>query len=101
MPLTESLLLNSFPDSGVPAPRWAKRSEAVDHPDHYQSPGGLECIDAIHAALGHAGFIAHCRGTAMKYIWRCERKGRAAEDLRKAAWYLNAAAKVLGEEGDV
>jgi hypothetical protein len=68
-------------------------NDAVSHPPHYQ--GKVECIDAIEAALGDDGFVAHCRGTAMKYLYRAGRKGEAVEDLRKAAWYLDRAIKTL------
>ena len=69
------------------------QGDPVNHPDHYQ--GKVECIDAIKAALGDDGFVAHCRGTAMKYIYRAGRKGESVEDLRKAAWYLDRAIKTL------
>lgn len=69
--------------------------DMVDHPPHYQSGNGIECIDAIHAALGDQGFVDHCRGTAIKYAWRSGKKTEHAEDLRKAAWYLERAAQVL------
>lgn len=68
--------------------------DTVNHPSHYIS-GGMECIDAIRAALGHDGFVAYCRGNAMKYLWRTGHKGDAVEDLRKAAWYCDRAAKEL------
>jgi hypothetical protein len=32
--------------------------------------------------------MSFCLGNAVKYIWRAGLKGDAAEDLRKAAWYL-------------
>lgn len=28
-------------------------------------------------------------GNALKYIWRCDLKKDAVEDLRKARWYLD------------
>lgn len=68
-------------------------TDMVNHPQHYQSDTGVECIDAIRAALGKEGFIAYCRGNAIKYSWR--QKHNAAEDARKAAWYLERAAKEL------
>lgn len=67
----------------------------VNSPEHYQSEDGIECIDAIRAALGKEGFISHCRGTAIKYAWRSGKKANHAEDLRKAAWYLEKAASEL------
>ena len=69
--------------------------DPVNHPQHYQSASGIECIDAIEAALGRDGTAAYCRGAAMKYVWRAGRKGDAADDLRKAAWYCERAAKLL------
>lgn len=72
--------------------------DMVNHPPHYQSDNGIECIDAIRAALGSAGFIAYCRGNAMKYVWR--EKINAAEDLRKAAFYLDRAASELEQRNE-
>lgn len=69
-------------------------TDNVNHPPHYTA-GPIECIDAIRAALGDEGFIAYCRGTAIKYAWRAGRKSAHAEDLRKGAWYLTRAADVL------
>ena len=60
--------------------------DMVNHPPHYQSENGLECIDAIQAALGIDGFKAYCRGNAMKYIWR--EKLDPMQDAKKAIWYL-------------
>ncbi|WP_277810668.1 DUF3310 domain-containing protein [Chromohalobacter canadensis] len=74
-------------------------SDSVHQPDHYQSDDGIECIDAIRAALGREGFIAHCRGTAIKYAWRSGKKAEHAEDLRKACVYLEWAAKAMEESG--
>lgn len=69
--------------------------DPVNHPSHYQSEGGIESIDAIHAALGAEGFVSYCRGAAMKYTFRSGKKAAHAQDLRKAIWYLDRAAKVL------
>lgn len=64
--------------------------DPVNHPPHY-TQGGIECIDAVRAAMGLDGFVAHCRATALKYIWRAGLKGPAAEDIDKAIWYLKRA----------
>ena len=66
--------------------------DPVNHPSHYCS-GDIECIDAIASALGHDGLIAFCRGSAIKYLWRAGLKGDMGEDLRKAAWYCERAAR--------
>lgn len=74
-------------------------TDMVNHPPHYQADG-IECIDAIRASLGLEGFVAYCRGNAIKYSWRASKKGDAAQDLKKAAWYLNRAADELTKETD-
>ena len=84
--------------------------DPVNHPDHYQ--GKVECIDAIEGALGIDGFIDHCRGTAMKYIYRAGRKNNSkrskkkslkgkdttVQDLEKGVWYLQRAIKAIKQE---
>lgn len=79
---------------GVAVSRSDRTYDPVNHPAHYAS-GEIECIDAIRAALGLDGFVAHCRGTAIKYAWRAGKKGCASECLRKGAWYLTKAAEAL------
>lgn len=71
-------------------------NDPVNHPSHYCA-GDIECIDAIASALGHDGLVAFCRGSAVKYLWRAGRKGDMGEDLRKAAWYCERAAKEASE----
>jgi hypothetical protein len=76
---------------GMPLPPLSV-SESVDmvnSPPHYQSTTGIECIEAIRAALGEEGFKAYCRGNAIKYIWR--EKADSIEDRKKAIWYLKRA----------
>ena len=66
--------------------------DMVNNPPHYQTDNGIECIDAIRAALGLDGFVACCSGNA---AWRAGKKDETAQDSRKAAWYLERAAKEL------
>ena len=56
--------------------------DPVNHPKHYtEHPSGIECIQITE----HMGFNL---GNALKYIWRCDLKLDAVEDLRKARWYI-------------
>lgn len=71
--------------------------DMVNHPSHYTN-GGIECIDAIEASLTAEAFKGYCKGNAMKYIWRYEKKG-SVESLQKAIWYLNKLIEV--ESSDV
>lgn len=65
-------------------------TDMVNHPPHY-THGAVECITAIEAALGPVGFQAYCRGVIIKYSWRVEHKGAAAQDLGKIGWYAERA----------
>ena len=57
--------------------------DVVEHPVHYTShPSGIECIQITE----HMGFNL---GNALKYIWRCDLKKDAIEDLKKAKWYID------------
>ena len=68
------------------------------NPDHYKdSDNGIECIDAIRAALGRDGFIAFLRGQVIKYSWRLGKKGSAVTDAEKAQWYQAKLVEVLHE----
>lgn len=60
--------------------------DMVNSPPHYNQ-AGIECIDAIEAALGVEGFRSYCQGNVLKYVWRYQYKNKA-EDLKKAEWYL-------------
>jgi hypothetical protein len=64
------------------------------NPSHYKQ-GGIECIEAIKAALGE-GFPDYLRGNVMKYLWRYKEKG-GVDDLKKARWYLDRLFKEVGE----
>ncbi len=70
-------------------------ADMVNHPPHYQ--GKVECIDAIEAALGPEGFVAYCRGNALKYSFRAGRKGDAAQDIKKARWYADRALQTINQ----
>ena len=64
-------------------------TDMVNSPPHY-TQGAVECIDALHSALGTEGFKAYCRGAAIKYLWRTGLKGdQGLQDLHKAQWYLS------------
>jgi hypothetical protein len=60
--------------------------DPVHRPQHYNQ-GGIECIDAIRAALTPEEFRGYCKGNALKYVWRELHKG-GDESLQKAKWYL-------------
>jgi hypothetical protein len=64
------------------------KEDVVNHPKHYKGhPSGVECIQITE----HMGFNL---GNAVKYIWRCDLKKDAIEDLKKAIWYLEREVKL-------
>jgi len=73
--------------------RARRESLGVEKPNrepvgHYCA-GGIECIDAIRAALGPVQFQGYLRGNAMKYLWRYPYKGSPVSDLKKARTYID------------
>ena len=59
-----------------------EETDVVNKPPHYtEHPSGIECIQVTE----HMGFNL---GNAIKYIWRCDLKQDAIEDLKKAKWYI-------------
>ena len=57
--------------------------DPVNNPKHYTGhQSGIECIQITE----HMGFNL---GNALKYIWRCDLKKDAIEDLKKARWYID------------
>lgn len=67
-----------------------KSQNAVDHPAHYNH-GSIECIDALNAMVeGWDNPVAAVLAwQTVKYIWRHPFKGKSAEDLKKARFYLD------------
>ena len=59
----------------------------VKHPSHY-CKGGIECIDAIKAAISDINdpYEAYCTGNIIKYAWRWSAKN-GVEDLDKLIQY--------------
>ena len=71
---------DTSPTAQQPFSLWA---DPVNQPPHYTNhASGIECIQITE----HMGFNL---GNAVKYIWRCDLKKDAIEDLKKAIWYIN------------
>lgn len=78
----------SHPDAMGAAHVITEEFDSVNKPAHYNQ-GGIECIDAIKAAvIGLEGIEAVCTANAIKYLWRWKYKN-GKEDLEKAIWYIN------------
>lgn len=58
-------------------------SDNVNHPPHYNwLSKGIEAVDVCEQ-------FNYNLGNALKYIIRCDHKGKPEEDIRKAIFYLN------------
>lgn len=64
-------------------------NDNINHPSHY-TQGGIECIEAIRAALTPEEFRGYCKGNIIKYAWRERGKG-GDEDLMKITKYAEFA----------
>ena len=68
--------------------KWSQeKADVVNNPSHY-TQGGIECIDAIRAALTDEEFRGYCKGNILKYVWRERHKG-GTQDIQKAKTYAN------------
>lgn len=82
---TQDTFQLSSPDLVTPTPPAKsnlKPTDPVNHPAHYRHPSGIECIQITE----HMNFNV---GNAIKYLWRCDQKGKHLEDLKKARWYID------------
>lgn len=69
--------------------------ERVQHPSHYQTNSGIECIDVMEACTEElSGAEAVNTSQIIKYIWRWKKKN-GLEDLKKARFYLDRLIKCV------
>lgn len=72
-------------------------TDMVNNPPHYKQYS-FEPIDIITEVVAeYPPEIGFHVGTTLKYLFRSPFKGKLAEDLEKAAYYLQRANKELGE----
>ena len=63
-------------------------TNAVEHPDHYNREGSIECIDEMVMVFGREVVKNFCLCNVWKYRYRAYNKN-GEEDLRKSDWYMN------------
>ena len=71
----------------------------VNHPQHYELPNGLECIDVLLATQGKDFVMGFCLCNAMKYLYRHKRKN-GIEDIKKARWYIDKYLELEGSKDE-
>lgn len=67
-------------------------NDPINHPEHYTA-SKVEVMDAI-----EAWSLNFALGNVVKYVARCDRKGKPLEDLRKCRWYLEREIKRREDE---
>lgn len=73
------------------------KSEQVNHPIHYKSENGKECIDYMIEKYGEEWVYHFCVLNAYKYKFRAGKKddNSKEQDLAKAMWYEKYAYKLV------
>ena len=86
-------------DDKSDAGSWAEALAYKDaiNPDHYKV-GGIETIGYLQAKLSPEEFAGYCRGNALKYLSRAGHKDDAAQEYRKAKWYIERLISCLDTE---
>lgn len=74
--------------------------DGVNHPQHYNIPGSMECINEMVVMFGYDAVIDFCRCNAWKYRYRSDSKGSKEEDLKKADWYIRKALELQHERDE-
>ena len=72
-------------------------NDNVNQPPHYGN-GEIECIDYMKDNMNHMMFMGYLEGNAKKYMHRYRYKGKPAEDLKKAQWYLDRLLQEVTQE---
>lgn len=85
-------MIDEIVEKEIDASVEAKTKDLVNHPAHYAEDGQFSFPKAECIMLTR--LLDFSVGNAVKYIWRAGFKGSAAEDLRKALWYINDAIKI-------
>lgn len=73
--------------------------EHVDHPEHYNREGAMECIDEMVEVFGVAAVRYFCLLNVWKYRFRAAEKN-GAEDLKKSDWYMKKYIELKGNDDD-
>lgn len=68
-------------------PRAGRGTDMVNHPPHYETGCGFECIDVLIETQGVEAVRSFYVCNALKYLYRHKRKN-GDEDIAKAVWYL-------------
>jgi hypothetical protein len=68
--------------------------EHVNHPNHYNRPDAMECIDEMILIFGEEAVMNFCLLNAWKYRYRAADKN-GFEDIAKSDWYIKKYKEIL------
>jgi hypothetical protein len=91
---TSDAILNEAPKQMIGGTTKVKGSgsvpnDPVPHPSHYtSSPAYCAACGHTIEAIDVTRWMGFNLGNVVKYVWRADLKGKAIEDLKKAAFYL-------------
>lgn len=72
------------------------KEELVNHPNHYNREGAMECIDEMILIFGKEAVKQFCLCNAWKYRSRCLMKN-GTQDLEKSDWYIKKYKELCNE----
>jgi len=91
-------IINYKDNKGV-AESYISQDAMVNHPSHYQSLKGIECIDAMEAATENmSGIFAVDTSNIIKYAFRWDKKGKPIQDVEKIIFYATHLLNKLKEQ---
>ena len=68
--------------------------EKIDHPNHYNRPDAIECIDEMILIFGKEATMHFCLLNVWKYRYRAADKNGEI-DLEKSDWYMKKYKELL------
>lgn len=71
---------------GIQSNEELEYEKKVNHPDHYNQDGRMECIDQMVLLFGRAAVADFCRCNIFKYQYRYNTTNNQT-DIDKAEWY--------------
>jgi len=98
MKRTEINIINGRDNIGA-TESYVSKDAMVNHPSHYQSSKGIECIDAMEAATENmSGIFAVDTSNIIKYAFRWDKKGKPIQDVEKIIFYATHLLNKLKEQ---
>ena len=64
------------------------KTDNVNHPNHYNREGAIECLDEMRIVFGVDALMDFCLLNAWKYRYRAADKN-GSEDIAKSDFYMN------------